>query len=122
MVSNGVEVVSSGEMEGEGIVVPGLIENGLNASVVGVGGHLEVAFSVVGVDWQGGGGCERHADWSLLTPLDSRATLSKVRKIENGHNMLQVTFELLRHKADKMLEAELEIAKDYAGLALLARI
>jgi len=55
--------------------------------------------------------------WALLTPDDNKATLSKVRKMENGHNMLQVTFELLRHKADKMLEADLEIAKDFAGLS-----
>ena len=55
--------------------------------------------------------------WALLTPDDNKAILSKVRKMENGHNMLQVTFELLRHKGDKMLEANLEIAKDFAGLS-----
>ena len=54
--------------------------------------------------------------WALLTPDDNKAILSKVRKMENGQNMLQVIFELLCDKADKMLDADLEIAKDFAGL------
>ena len=50
VLSNVDDVVSSVEMEGEGIVVPNLIENDVNAIAVGVDDLLEVASPEVGVD------------------------------------------------------------------------
>jgi len=42
--------------------------------------------------------------------------LARVRKLDNGHKILQLAFEFLRHKADVMVEAELAISKNLAGL------
>jgi hypothetical protein len=56
--------------------------------------------------------------WVLLTPEDSKTVMAKVRKLDNGHKMLQLTFEYLRQKVDAMADAELAINKRLAGLGL----